>query len=146
MVIDYNCRNINVDSYNGRDLRLVNCYGDLVVVRVNKSISKTQYFIKDDKHDYAIAGFDRLNQYRVVDNRLYVRDFNPATSVGVKSGKEYYDNKYFAQGQMRLMEYDSIDEIPAYYVVDLVTDEVTLYKDYIEMSDEAKTIFQALGN
>jgi hypothetical protein len=40
VVIDYNCRNINVDSYNGRDLRLVNCYGDLVVVRVNKSISK----------------------------------------------------------------------------------------------------------
>ncbi len=142
--IAINCKQINIKKYIGRDFQLQTCYGSIVVTKINPSISKTRYVIEDDKNGYTIAGFNSLSQYRVIGGYLYVKDYNPAISISRKNEKDFYDKEYFSNGKMNYAEYDKIEDIPVFNVVNIETNELKFYKNTNEMSVDVKSIFAEL--
>jgi len=132
-------------GHYGRDIDFVDCMGIISIDRWNRSLSDTLYNFRDFKHDYYFAGINDLSQYGVVNDFLYVKDFDKYEGYVIyDDGAKHYTQNFLTDGKVKQYLYDSPDEIPRFRKVNVQTGEITLYKTFDEMPESDRKIFEEL--
>ena len=88
----------------------------------------------------------KVDGYKILDNKIYAignlslltlnyEDEKKSSSfVGSLGGNEYF------------LDFENTEDAPHYIIIDTQNSDTTLYKDYSEMPEETKIIFQSLEN
>ncbi|MBT7228746.1 hypothetical protein HN859_04470, partial [Candidatus Parcubacteria bacterium] len=137
---------------SGTDVSFQNCFG---LINIDKDKISGYYRIWDDKHNYNVVSILDLDQYLLKDQKIYIYDKldygNPqkyfSTILGDGNNSELlYLRSFLKDGNLENFQYRSMEEIPSYFIIDINTGEISLYKTYDEMLEEDKIIFKEIGD
>jgi hypothetical protein len=125
-------------GYNYKWENFIDCYG---VVSIRDGWDIDYLYLQDNLRDYDLAWIDDFNQFKVVDNILYVKSREPIP-MSLGSGENAtYLQKLFVNGELKYFKYESPSEIPLYLIVDTISGEAKAYKTIEDVPEEAREYF-----
>lgn len=140
------CPTLDTEKYAGPDFAFEDCHNNIAIEI--SYVSKAHFRLYDITHQYPIVGFKTFDSYRLIADTMYV--FNkPKEEVSYsydidENGKKRYLEEYFVNGEMKFFYYDTIDQMPRYFVIDTITGNVRLYRTLSEASLDEQSIFQEI--
>jgi len=136
-----NCYNLPESRFGPKDFFLLDCVG---YIQINKwvdcepydSADCRQVYLYDSLHHNVFVG--QVSQYKIINETIYV--IGELATKGTGKITAYLP----LNGKMRYIEFDDVESIPNYILVDSQNGNLTLFTDFSEMLETDKMIFQEL--
>ena len=130
-----NCRLVNekleiIDQWSVAD-----CYGFIVLFL---PLQEKYYSVSDYTNHRSIAEVESTDDINLVGNKIY---FKPVSLSHAYSLGDYWFN-YFDGTEQKKFEADSIDKLPKYLVIDIMTTAVTPYVNFEDIPVEERANFK----
>ena len=130
-----NCRLVNekleiIDQWSVAD-----CYGFIVLFL---PLQEKYYSVSDYTNHRSIAEVESTDDINLVGNKIY---FKPISLYYASSGSDYWFT-YFDGTEQKKFEADSIDKLPKYLVIDIMTTAVTPYVNFEDIPVEERANFK----
>ena len=135
--LKYNCRFLDNFSERVDDWfnNIVECYGFLFITY---PFQEKYYTISDYNSHLNIAEVESTDDINLVGNKIY---FKPISLYYASSGSDYWFT-YFDGTEQKKFEADSIDKLPKYLVIDIMTTAVTPYVNFEDIPVEERANFK----
>ncbi len=137
------CPIINLGRY-GKDFDFFDCHNTIAIDKWLYD-QVTIYSLWDIQHKYYVVGFRSFDQYRLMNDIMYVVNHSKDSDSYIAfGGIKYYDEEYFINGEMKTFYHTSIETMPNYFAIDTVTGNVRPYKMLSEVPVAEQSIFQEI--
>ena len=129
-----NCRLVNekleiIDQWSVAD-----CYGFIVLFL---PLQEKYYSVSDYTNHRSIAEVESTDDINLVGNKIY---FKPVSLYYI--GGDNFTFLYFDGTEQKKFEADSIDKLPKYLVIDIMTTAVTPYVNFEDIPVEERANFK----
>jgi len=134
------------------DYVVLDCVGYIYIEKDNKCSDDIpeierkceDVFIYDTKNYNDIVSI--VDDYKIVDGKFYIIGRLGLSNLFGDAGKKYTFYHLIKDNEEATIDFTDDTEIPKYIVIDSNVTNTDLYKDYSEMPEETKIIFQSLEN
>ena len=131
----YPCQDKNIQNDAA-----IKCYGIISIDGFGEGGFK--YSIYDNVQLYPIADIRSYNDFRYINNKIYVID--QASHYAFDNINKEYDKYYFIDGQIKHYTSKTKEGMPKYFIVDTVTGNVSPYVSIDQIPESERSIFLEL--
>ena len=137
--LTYNCRFIDGFSERVDDWfnTILECYGYLYI---GYTFQEKYFTLTDRKNNQSIAEVESPDDINLVGEKIYLKTLEHHYSYFYLKGEYFYS--YFDGNDIIQIETDSIDKLPKYLVVDIMTEAITAYVDFEDIPVEERANFK----